>query len=148
MRWPTTRPATSRPGAATTRPRSATISTRSRSTPRPRVPNIRTSPIPRKTWARPWREPATIRVRSQRYQRALALREKALGPVHVDVASSLLDVAASNRGLRDYAAAEATLRRSVEVYSATSGKDNPRTATALLGLGEILALQGRPAEAR
>jgi serine/threonine protein kinase/tetratricopeptide (TPR) repeat protein len=86
---------------------------------------------------------------SERMQRrALALREKALGPHHPRVADSLLRVGR----LMDYggvgAPAEALFRRALAIRTTALGVEHPETAEAMGAVGRTLNSQKRSAEAK
>src|SRR6266705_554827 len=59
-------------------------------------------------------------------QRALAIREKALGPDHPDVASLLNNLAELYRAQGRYADAEALFKRSLAIREKALGPDHPQ----------------------
>jgi tetratricopeptide (TPR) repeat protein len=81
------------------------------------------------------------------YRQALALREKHLGANHLDVASSLNDLATVYYNQGRYSEAESLLKRSLSIYEQQLGADHPQTATSLNNLAELYRAQGRYREA-
>lgn len=78
-------------------------------------------------------------------ERALALREAALGAMDPEVASCLHlvgDLYRLRGGLGDYARAEPLLQRGLSIREVVLGKDHPDVATSLMGLGNLYAEQG------
>ncbi|MCA9714055.1 MAG: serine/threonine protein kinase, partial [Myxococcales bacterium] len=67
-------------------------------------------------------------------ERALALREAALGPEHPLVASALIDLANAQKAMADYAGAQATYERALAIRRVTSGEHHPDTAVVLNNL--------------
>src|SRR5262249_12667486 len=59
------------------------------------------------------------------YRRSLALREKALGPDHPEVGTSLNNLASLYRSQGRYAEAEPLYRRSLALYEKALGPDHP-----------------------
>ena len=85
---------------------------------------------------------------SRFYKRALAIREKALGPDHPDVAT----VAQQPRRALPcaqgrYAEAEPLYKRALAILRRQLGPDHPDVATTLNNLAELYRHQGRYAEA-
>ena len=81
------------------------------------------------------------------YKRELALREKALGPEHPDVAATL---AAMGNALFDegkYDEALAAHRRALAIREKVLGKSHPELAQSLEGLGICDLAMGKPADA-
>ena len=78
---------------------------------------------------------------------ALALREKALGPEHPDVAESLNNLAVHYRAQGRYAKAEPLFERSLGVWEKTLGAEHPQVATSLNNLAALHNDQGRYAKA-
>ncbi len=72
------------------------------------------------------------------YQRALAIREKTLGPWHPDVAQSLNNLGELMRDAGDGAHAEPLLRRALAINERALGPDDPIVAKALGNLGVLL----------
>jgi tetratricopeptide (TPR) repeat protein len=64
-------------------------------------------------------------------KKALGIREKALGPGHPEVASSLNNLAELYRNMGNYAAAEPLYKRSLEIYEKALGTEHPEFATTL-----------------
>jgi CHAT domain-containing protein len=80
-------------------------------------------------------------------QRALALREKELGPNHRDVARSLNDLAVLYLRRLRYADAEPLYKRSLAISEKTLGPDHPNVAVVLSGLANIYQAEGHYADA-
>ena len=72
-------------------------------------------------------------------ERALAIRQKALGPDHPAVASSLRNLAGIRAGRGRYAEAEPFMRRALAITEKASGPAHPATASALDQYADILA---------
>ena len=77
----------------------------------------------------------------------LAIREKALGPDHPDVAISLNNLAALYDTQGDYAKAEPLYERSLAVLEKALGPDHPSVATSLENLAALYRTTNRDAEA-
>ncbi len=60
-------------------------------------------------------------------QRALAIREQALGPNHPDTASSLNNLASLYEHQGEYAKAEPLLKRALTIYEQVLGPNHPTT---------------------
>ena len=71
------------------------------------------------------------------YKRALAIREKALGPDHPDVAPSLNNLAALYDPQGQYAQAEPLYKRSQEIREKALGPNHPDVATSLNNLAVL-----------
>ena len=67
-------------------------------------------------------------------EKAQVIYEKALGPDHPHVATSLNNLAALYDSLGDYAKAEPLLKRSLAICEKAYGPDHPDVATALNNL--------------
>ena len=80
-------------------------------------------------------------------QRALAIREKALGPNHPDVAMSLKNLASLYRNQGRYADAEPLYKRSLAIREKALGRDHPDIAQSLNNLAALYRRQGRYADA-
>ena len=80
------------------------------------------------------------------YKRALAIREKALGPDHPDVATSLNNLAALYRAQGQYAQAEPLFKRSLAIREKALGPDHPDVATSLNNLAKLYS-RPRPVRA-
>jgi tetratricopeptide (TPR) repeat protein len=80
-------------------------------------------------------------------ERALAIREKELGPCDPCTAASLNDLAEliSQRG--NYGKAEALYRRALSIETTSSGPGNPRTLAATNNLARLLEDEGQDVEA-
>ncbi len=81
------------------------------------------------------------------YQRALAIREKALGPEHPDVAPSLNNLAVLYNAQGKYAQAEPLYRRSLAIREKALGPEHPNVATVLENYAALLHKLNRHAEA-
>jgi CHAT domain-containing protein/Flp pilus assembly protein TadD len=81
------------------------------------------------------------------YQRSLAIREKALGRDHPNVAPVLNNLAAMYRNQGRHADAEPLSQRSLAIAERAFGRDHPNVATALNNLAELYRSQGRYADA-
>ena len=81
------------------------------------------------------------------YQRSLAIREKALGPDHPDVAQSLNNLAVLYDSQGRYADAEPLYQRSLAIREAALGPDHPDVAQSLNNLALLYCNQGKYAEA-
>ena len=80
-------------------------------------------------------------------ERALAIREKALGPEHPDVAASLNNLAELYKALGDYARAEPLYRRSLAIVEKALGPEQPDVATSLNNLAGLYRALGDYARA-
>ena len=67
----------------------------------------------------------------------MSIREKALGPDHPDVATSLNDLASLYDTQGDYAKAEPLYKRSLSIWEKALGPDHPDVATSLNNLAEL-----------
>jgi serine/threonine-protein kinase len=76
------------------------------------------------------------------HERALALREKSLGPDHPDTATSLHNMASVLCAQGDCPAARPFLERAVAVSEKSLGPEHPDTAMSLSNLGELLRRVG------
>ena len=82
------------------------------------------------------------------YERALAMREEALGPDHPDTATSLNNLAGLLQIQGDLAAARLLVERSLAISEKVHGPEHPATATDLSNLAHLLQVQGDLAGAR
>ena len=82
------------------------------------------------------------------YNRALGIREKALGNRHPELASTLVGLAALYANQRRFAEAEPLYKRSIGIEEKAFGRDNPAIRTNLSNLAKLYAAQGRYAEAK
>jgi CHAT domain-containing protein len=80
-------------------------------------------------------------------QRILAIREKALGPEHPDVALSLSNLALLYGTTGQYAKAEPLYQRSLAIYEKALGPAHPSVATSLNNLAELYRATGQYAKA-
>ena len=81
------------------------------------------------------------------YKRSLAIREKALGPDHPDVAQSLGNVASLYEVLGRYADAEPLYKRALAIREKALGPDHPDVAQSLGNLAYVYQVQVRYADA-
>ena len=92
------------------------------------------------TWPDPQRpgdalsRPRAIRAGRAALQAPLAIREKALGPDHPDVATSLYDLAELYQVQGQYAKAEPLYQRALAIREKALGPDHPDVASSLNGL--------------
>src|SRR6266542_1220515 len=80
-------------------------------------------------------------------ERALELREKALGPDHPDVAQSLHNLAIIHRLKGDYAKSEPLFQRALDIKEKAFGPENPDVAASLNSLAIIYHAKGDYAKA-
>ena len=83
----------------------------------------------------------------QLHRRALAVREKALGPDHPDCALSINNLAVVCESQGRYGEAEPLFARAFAINEKVLGSEHPRTATSLNNLAACYRRQGRYAEA-
>ncbi|MBA2503919.1 MAG: CHAT domain-containing protein, partial [Pyrinomonadaceae bacterium] len=76
------------------------------------------------------------------YQRSLAIREKALGAQHPDVAVSLNNLAGLYEAKGDYARAEPLHLRALTIWEKALGVEHPDVATALDNLAALYEAKG------
>ena len=81
------------------------------------------------------------------YKRTLAIREKALGPDHPDVALSLHNLALVYGAQGRTAEAEPLYKRALAIFEKALGPDHPDVAQSLNNLAELYRAQGRTADA-
>ncbi|MGB5055166.1 MAG: FxSxx-COOH system tetratricopeptide repeat protein, partial [Nitrospirales bacterium] len=81
------------------------------------------------------------------YQRALAIREQALGPTHSHVAMSLNNLGELYRNQGKYAKAEPLFQRALAIVEQALGPTHPHVATSLNNLAGLYHNQGKYAEA-
>ena len=82
------------------------------------------------------------------YERALAIREKLLGPDHPQTAETLNNLALLLRDEGDHAAARPLLERALAINESTFGPEHGATATSLNNLALLLRDEGDLAAAR
>ena len=75
------------------------------------------------------------------------IREKALGPEHPDVATSLNNLAVLYRAQGQYAEAEPLYQRALAIRKRVLGPEHPKVATCLENYAILLRNMGRPEEA-
>ena len=73
-------------------------------------------------------------------EKALAIREKVLGPDHPDVAQSLNGLGRLHLELSNFDKVKPLYQRALTIYEKTYGPENPNIAKSLMGLGEFYAL--------
>ncbi|MDQ3566421.1 MAG: tetratricopeptide repeat protein, partial [Pseudomonadota bacterium] len=76
-------------------------------------------------------------------EKALAIREKALGPEHPDVAANLNNLAELYRTQGRYEKAEPLYQRSLAIREKALGPEHPDVAQSLNNLAELYRTQGR-----
>jgi tetratricopeptide (TPR) repeat protein len=81
------------------------------------------------------------------YQRALAIREKALGPEHLSVATILNNLAVLYRTQGRYKEAEPLYQRALAIRERALGPEHPDMAQSLNNLALVYEDQGRREEA-
>jgi tetratricopeptide (TPR) repeat protein len=81
------------------------------------------------------------------HRRALAIKEKALGPDHPDVAAALNNLAELYRAQGRFGDAEPLYRQALAIWEKSAGTSHAGTAATLGNLGELYRQQGRYAEA-
>ena len=81
------------------------------------------------------------------YKRALAIRQKALGPEHTDVANTLNTLAQLYVVLGQYGEAEVLFKRSLAIFEKAYGPESRNVGVALGNLAVLYQTQGRSAEA-
>src|SRR5262249_25987632 len=77
------------------------------------------------------------------YKRALAIRERALGPDHPDVGQSLNNLAGIYRAQGRYGEAEPLLERTIAIFEKALGSDHPNVGASLNNLAEAYRAEGR-----
>jgi tetratricopeptide (TPR) repeat protein len=81
------------------------------------------------------------------YERTLAIREKALGPDHPEVASVLMNIALAVRMAGDHEAAYPLLERAASIVEKTRGPNSAHLANILIELATLYGSHGRHSEA-
>ena len=76
------------------------------------------------------------------YKRSLAIREKALGAEHPDVATSLNNLAELYRSQGNYPVAEPLFKRSLAILEKALGADHPNVSASLNNLALLYEAQG------
>jgi len=82
------------------------------------------------------------------FERALAIREKALGPEHPSTATSLGNLANLLQAQGDLAGARPLFERALAIREKALGPEHPDTATSVNNLAQVLQSQGNLAGAR
>ena len=80
-------------------------------------------------------------------ERAVVIRERALGPEHPDVAWSLLSLAGLYRVQGRYSESKGLFCRALAIWEKTRGPEHPDVAHSLGGLAQLYYDEGRYAEA-
>jgi CHAT domain-containing protein/Tfp pilus assembly protein PilF len=80
-------------------------------------------------------------------ERALSIREKALGPEHTDVADSLHSLAELLKEMGEYAKAEPLYQRALDIRERTLGPEHPKVAVSLSRLAVLYREMGEYAKA-
>jgi len=81
------------------------------------------------------------------YKRSLAIKQKALGPDHPDVATVQGNLAMLYQAQGQYAPAELLQKRALAIFEKALGPEHPAVATSLGNLAELYRAQGRYAAA-
>ena len=123
------------------------FSARSRSMRKPSAPITQTPPRPSTIWRQLYHSMGDYAKAEPLYQRALKIREKALGPDHPDTATALNNLARLYYSMGDYAKAEPLYQRALKIEEKALGPDHPDTATALNNLAELYRSMGDYAKA-
>jgi CHAT domain-containing protein/Tfp pilus assembly protein PilF len=76
-------------------------------------------------------------------ERALAIREEALGPDHVEVASTVNTLANIHYQLDDYNGAEVLFERALAIREKTLSPDHPDLADSMAGLAIVYYVEGK-----
>ncbi|HRQ14517.1 MAG TPA: tetratricopeptide repeat protein [Promineifilum sp.] len=82
------------------------------------------------------------------YERALAIRERVLGPEHPDTAGSLNNLGYLLQAMDDLAGARPYYERALAIRERVLGPEHPDTANSLNNMGYLLQAMGDPAGAR
>jgi CHAT domain-containing protein/Tfp pilus assembly protein PilF len=80
-------------------------------------------------------------------ERALKIREKVLGPEHLDVATSLNGLAGLHHNKEDYAKAEPLYQRALAIWEKAFGHEHPDVALSLNNLAALYRARGDYAKA-
>ena len=105
------------------------------------------------TWARPsitWpclSSPRQVQRGGGLFERALAIREKALGASHPDVGQTLNNLAIVYRAQGKYTEAEGLYKRALVIREKALGANHPYVAETLNHLAWIYQVQGKYTEA-
>ncbi|MEO6562351.1 MAG: tetratricopeptide repeat protein, partial [Nitrosospira sp.] len=81
------------------------------------------------------------------YEKALAIRERSLGPEHPNIAASLNNLAGLYHDEGQYAKAEPLFQRSLKILEKALGRDHPDVAVCLNNLATLYYTQGQYAKA-
>src|SRR6185295_2128189 len=81
-------------------------------------------------------------------ERALAIRERALGADHVDIATSLSNLATARAAAGDLTGARPLLERGLSIWERTLGEDHLDVASGLNALAALLDALGDASRAR
>jgi serine/threonine-protein kinase len=110
-------------------------------------PNASAIAFPLKYLAGLLREDGEAREAVRLYERALAVRRKAFGDRHRDVAESWQELARGRLAVNDLSGALEAARTAVDTFRTAPNTDSSQLAGGLLLLGDLLRLTGRPREA-
>ena len=80
-------------------------------------------------------------------QRSISIKEKALGPDHPDLATSLNNLAILYRSQGRYEDTEPLYQRFISIKEKALGRDHPSLATGLENYASLLRETGRDSEA-
>ena len=90
-----------------------------------------------------FKEGARYRLLQPLYERALAIKEKALGPDYPDVATSLNNIAELHRAQGRYEVARPLYERALAIWEKALGPDHPSVAASLHNIAALHYAQGR-----
>jgi tetratricopeptide (TPR) repeat protein len=110
-------------------------------------PNASASAFPLQYLAGLLREGGETREAVRLYERALAVRRRAFGDRHRDVAESWRELARGRLAANDLAGALEAARTAVDTFRSAPFTDSSQLAGGLLLLGDLLRRTGRPREA-
>src|SRR3972149_6361581 len=111
----------------------------------PEDPRLAAIPNTRPPLPAPGAQPAGAEPLSRQ---ALAIREKALGAEHADVAASLENLGSIYAAQGQYARAEPLLRRALGIREKTLGPEQPEVAQSLNALVELARARGQAGAAK
>jgi tetratricopeptide (TPR) repeat protein len=83
----------------------------------------------------------------QLYRRALAIKERSLGPEHPDVAMTLNNLAVLHKAVGKYAEAKPLNQRALTIFEAALGPTHPKVITCRQNYAQLLREMSRQAEA-
>lgn len=79
---------------------------------------------------------------SELLMRAIAIRERALGPSNLEVARSLNNLAVMRQEQHQYAAAQRLYERALSITAAALPSEHPEVARGMVNLGNLYAMRG------